>query len=177
MGWPWRASVGSLTPFPWTGRIGQGSCPLPGNLRNGRPCLITDLCPRPLLLVVSVLDRGYRKAHIWVNLHFELSWWAGRKQNPLCPKVGFVPGLTAGSPRAEWALYLFPNPFFRVSLTSAQPERLGSGCWWRDTVGWEQPQGKGEEEGALSQAEGDLQSRTAVCALLVLESIALAIGY
>ena len=55
--------------LPWVGRSDQGLCPLCGNLRNGRPCLITDLCPRPLLLVVSVLGRGYRKAHICVNLH------------------------------------------------------------------------------------------------------------
>ena len=34
---------------------------------------------------------------------------------------------------------------------------------------------KGEEEGALSQADRDLQSRPAVCTLLVPESLALAI--
>ena len=39
------------------------------------------------------------------------------------------------------------------------------------------PHSKGEEEGALSQAEGDLPSRPAVCALLFLESIALAISH
>ena len=38
------------------------------------------------------------------------------------------------------------------------------------------PHSKGEEEGALSKAEGDLQSRPAVCTLLDLKSIALAIS-
>ena len=37
------------------------------------------------------------------------------------------------------------------------------------------PHSKGEEEGTLSRVDGDLQSRPAVCALLVPESIALAI--
>ena len=40
--------------------------------------------------------------------------------------------------RAEWSLHLFPNPFFLVSLTSAPPKRLRSGCWWQRYVGSEE---------------------------------------
>ena len=49
---------------------GSSLTPDPGNLRNGWPHLITDLYPRPLLLVVSVLGRGYRKIHICISLRF-----------------------------------------------------------------------------------------------------------
>ena len=74
--------------------------------------------------------------------------------------------------------HLKANAFFHVSLTSAQPRRLRSGCWWQRYCGLRattEDHTAGEEEGTLSQA-GDLPSRPAVCALLVLESIALALA-
>ena len=80
-------------------------------------------------------------------------------------------------------LPLFPNAFFQVSLESAQRRRLKSGkvealvakLLWAES-NHRSLHSKGEEEGALSQAERDLQSRPAVCTLLDLESIALAIS-
>ena len=60
----------------------------------------------------------------------------------------------------------------------AQHRRLRSGCWWQRYCGLRattEDHQQGEEEGALSQEDRDLQSRPAVCALLVPESIALAI--
>ena len=70
-----------------------------------------------------------------------------------------------------------------MSLEFAQHRRLKSGkvealvakLLWSES-NHRSPYSKGEEEGALSQAEGDLQSRPAVCTLLHLESIALAIS-
>ena len=59
-----------------------------------------------------------------------------------------------------------------------QPRRLRSGFWWQRYCGLRtttEDHTAGEEEGALSQAEGDLPSRRAVCALLVPKSIELAI--
>ena len=82
----------------------------------------------------------------------ELSWWAGSKQDPLHPTVGFVPWLTAGPPRAEWSLHLFPNPFFHVSLTLLNPGGWGVSVGGKDTVGWEQPlrtSQQGREGGGL----------------------------
>ena len=62
----------------------------------------------------------------------------------------------------------------------AQPRRLRSGCWWQRYCGLRattEDHTAGEEEGALSRVDRDLPSRPAVCALLVPESIALAISH
>ena len=57
---------------------------------------------------------------------------------------------------------------------SVNVEALVAKLLWAES-NHQSPHSKGEEEGALSQAE-DLQSRPAVCTLLDLESIALAIS-
>ena len=70
-----------------------------------------------------------------------------------------------------------------MSLESAQCRRLKSGkvealvakLLWAES-NHQSPHSKAEEERALSEAEGDLQSRLAMCTLLHLESIALAIS-
>ena len=58
---------------------------------------------------------------------------------------------------------------------SVKVEALVAKLLWAESK-HRSPHSKGEEEGALSKAEGDLQSRPAVCTLLHLESIALAIS-
>ena len=62
------------------------------------------------------------------------------------------------------------------STQEAEERLLVSKTLWAESNHWG-PHSKGEEEEALSQAEGDLLSRPAVCTLLVLESIALAISH
>ena len=70
-----------------------------------------------------------------------------------------------------------------MSLESAQCRRLKSGkvealvakLLWAES-NHQSPHSKGEEKGELSQADRDLQSRPAVCTLLDIESIALAIS-
>ena len=57
---------------------------------------------------------------------------------------------------------------------SGKVEALVAKLLWAE-INHRSPHSKGEER-ALSQAEGDLQSRPAVCTLLHLESIALAIS-
>ena len=58
---------------------------------------------------------------------------------------------------------------------SGKVEALVAKLLWAES-NHRSPHSKGEEEGALSQAEGDLQSRPAVCTLLDIESIALGIS-
>ena len=58
---------------------------------------------------------------------------------------------------------------------SGKVEALVAKLLWAES-NHQSPHSKGEEERALSEAEGDLQSRPAMCTLLHLESIALAIS-
>ena len=58
---------------------------------------------------------------------------------------------------------------------SGKVEALVAKLLWAES-NHRSPHSKGEEEGALSQADRDLQSRPAVCTLLHLDSIALAIS-
>ena len=58
---------------------------------------------------------------------------------------------------------------------SGKVEALVAKLLWAES-NHRSPHSEGEEEGALSQADRDLQSRPAMCNLLDIESIALAIS-
>ena len=119
--------------------------------------------------------------HVFVCIFtLELSWGPGSKQNPLR-----VPqwALCLDSQLVPWELqwtfafisqhFLLCVPYF-CSTQEAEEWLLMAKILWAERKHWG-PHSKGEEEGALSQVDGDLQSRPAVCALLVPEGIALAL--
>ena len=98
---------------------------------------------------------------LWVPL------WA------LCLDSGLVPW------EFGWAFAFISWPFLPCVphfRSTQEPEEclLVAKILWAESYHWG-PHSKGEEEGTLSKVDMDLQSRPAVCALLVLESIALAI--
>ena len=160
-----RARVGSPSPFPWEGWSGWGLCPFPGNLVNG-PALSGHLafvwghfCWWSLVQVEAIGSTCLCKSSLGssvdgqeVNRILWVPLWA------LCLDSRLVPR------ELQWALHLFPNTFFHVSLTLLNPGGWGVAAGGKDTVGWEQPlrttqQGRGG--GGTEQVDGDLQSRPA----------------
>ena len=181
MGWPQRARVGSPSPFPWEGRCCRELCPFPRTLRSG-PALSGHLafvwshfCWWSLVQVEAVGSMCVCKCSLWssangqeVNRILCIPQWA------LCLDSRLVPQELSGL-----CIYFPILSSMCSSLCSTQESGeclLVAKTLWADSNHWG-PHSKGEKEGALSQAERDLPSRPAVCALLVPKSITLAISH
>ena len=90
------------------------------------------LCLRPLLLMVSSPGGGCGEAYVCVNLHFGAQLMHRKETESSEFLFGLCASTQAWFPESLGGLLpLFPNPFFHVSLTSAQPRSLRSVCWWQ----------------------------------------------